>query len=166
MHLTFWSPGRLTWNPSVSWVVGVLCHYIQSKHLLHSSCLFFDKTWFQSILTKFHVNFWKFVLLYTGILYIIILSPNSFFCNILYHYYRKSVWYVPINVQLKCLHLHNLFYTNVCESLEEIFKIKNKLFNWPPQDDYLVHRVPCPVLLPDSWRRRRTSASFCWSRSA
>ncbi len=26
VHLTFLSPGLLTWKPSVSWVVGVRCH--------------------------------------------------------------------------------------------------------------------------------------------
>lgn len=27
VHLTFMSPGLLTWKPSVSWVVGILCHW-------------------------------------------------------------------------------------------------------------------------------------------
>lgn len=27
VHLTLMSPGRFTWKPSVSWVVGSLCHW-------------------------------------------------------------------------------------------------------------------------------------------
>lgn len=27
VHLTFTSPGLFTWKPSVSWVVGILCHW-------------------------------------------------------------------------------------------------------------------------------------------